>query len=242
MDATKIAIADGTELVVVGVLDDHARFLLAAVVCEEPTCEATWEAFVMAARRHGLPRQVLTDNHLSFTGRLHGVEVDFERRLRAIGVGLINGAPRHPQTQGKIERFHGTLKDWVAEHGGAAAADHLKALLEAFTHDYNLHRPHQALADLTPSERYRASAIAFSDRAGIDIDYGPDAIVRRADRWGAINFGGMKISLGTRWAKHLLRVIDDGTIVSVFHDDDLVRSLVPDRSQWWQPLRSKASR
>lgn len=67
--------------------------LLAAIAVESPTGEAAWACFATASAAHGLPRQLLSDNHLSFTGRLHGIEVAFERRLKELGVELINSAP-----------------------------------------------------------------------------------------------------------------------------------------------------
>ena len=67
--------------------------------------------------RYGLPRQLRSDNGLIFTGRLCGLQAAFERRPTEAGVELINAAPAHPQTLGKLERFHRTLKEWLAEEG-----------------------------------------------------------------------------------------------------------------------------
>ena len=98
---------------VIDCLDDHARYLLSAIASVSPTGEAAWTCFVAASSAHGLPRQLLSDNHVSFTGRLFGFEVAFERRLAEAGVELINAAPAHPQTLGKLERYHRTLKEWL---------------------------------------------------------------------------------------------------------------------------------
>lgn len=73
IDATQVELASGKEAWVVDCLDDHARFLLCALACASPTGEAAWESFTRAAACYGLPRQLLSDNHLSFTGRLFGV-------------------------------------------------------------------------------------------------------------------------------------------------------------------------
>lgn len=63
---------------------------------------------------------MLSDNGLIFTGRLHRVEVAFETSLADLGVEMINSAPYHPQTLGKLERFHRTLKEWpeTKDHRG----------------------------------------------------------------------------------------------------------------------------
>ena len=68
----RVALAGGERAWVVDCLDDHARFLLAAIACASPSGEAAWDCFAAASSAHGLPRQLLSDNHMSFTGRLHG--------------------------------------------------------------------------------------------------------------------------------------------------------------------------
>jgi transposase InsO family protein len=107
-------------------LDDHARFLLAAIACASPSGEAAWACFVSASSAYGLLRQLLSDNHSSFTGRMLGITVEFERKLAEAGVELINAAPAHPQTLGKLERFHRTLKEWLSDEGPAADLEHLQ--------------------------------------------------------------------------------------------------------------------
>ena len=103
IDATEIVCVDDTKASVVDLIDDHSRYLLAAMAGPAATGELAWDAFEMAASRYGLPRQVLSDNGLCFTGRLHGTEVMFEKSLDDLGVEMINSAPYHPQTLGKLE-------------------------------------------------------------------------------------------------------------------------------------------
>jgi transposase InsO family protein len=147
IDATQVKLAQGGTAWVVDCLDDHARFLLSALACPAPTGEAAWTCFMDAAAGYGLPRQLLSDNHTSFTGRRFGVTVAFERKLAQVGVQLINAAPAHPQTLGKLERFHRTLKEWLEDEGPAVDLDQLQLLLDRF-------RPHYK----TPSVRIKGSA------------------------------------------------------------------------------------
>jgi hypothetical protein len=81
IDGTQVALAAGERVWVVDVLDDHARYLLAALAATSLSREPAWACFVVAAAQHGLPRQLLSDNGSYFTGRLLGFEADFERRL-----------------------------------------------------------------------------------------------------------------------------------------------------------------
>src|SRR5688572_550789 len=81
IDATQVRLATKKRAWVLDTIDDHSRYLLAAEAAEAPTGEAAWDCFEEAASRYGLPRQVLSDNGMCFTGRLQGVEVVFERSL-----------------------------------------------------------------------------------------------------------------------------------------------------------------
>ncbi len=87
IDATQVALAAEEPAWVVDIVDDHARYLLAARACPSPSGDAAWACFRQASADCGLPRQLLSDNHLSFTGRLLGVTVDFERKLAEVGGG-----------------------------------------------------------------------------------------------------------------------------------------------------------
>jgi transposase len=81
IDATRVLLRSGEPAWILDCLDDHARYLLSALACQGPTGEAAWRCFLQASASYGLPRQLLSDNHTSFTGRLFGTTVMFERRL-----------------------------------------------------------------------------------------------------------------------------------------------------------------
>jgi transposase InsO family protein len=248
IDATEVALASGEKAWVVDCLDDHARFLLCALACETPSGDAAWRCFTSAAAAHGLPRQLLSDNHLSFTGRLYGLTVAFERKLAAIGVELLNAAPAHPQTLGKLERFHRTLKEWLEDERPARDLAELQALLERFRAHYNEERPHQGIGDETPAERYQGSA-----RAGLleapalapgeeEPHYPPRAIVRAVAANGVFAFGGSHINIGTRFAGTRVRILEAGELVHVYYGAELVRSLAPDHARRYQRLGKRTRR
>lgn len=240
IDATEVALAAGEKAWVVDCLDDHARFLLHALAFPSPTGEAAWRCFTSAAAEHGLPRQLLSDNHLSFTGRLFGHEVAFERRLREVGVQMINAAPAHPQTLGKLERFHRTLKEWLADEGPACDLGELQALLDRFRAHYNGERPHQGIGDETPLERFRGSARAGASAApalapsSSEPSYRPRAIVRKVASNGVFCYGGAYINIGVRYAGARVRIVEEGELVHVYYGEELVRSLAPDPSRRYQ--------
>lgn len=249
IDATQVALAEGKPGWVVDVLDDHARFLLAAVAVASPTGEAAWASFLAASGCYGLPRQLLSDNGLSFTGRLYGLQVAFERRLAEAGVELINAAPAHPQTLGKLERFHRTLKEWLREEGPPLDLEHLQLLLDRFRDHYNRERPHQGIGNRTPAERYLPDSSSVEPLGELTLaearetpSYPPHAIVRKVDGRGVVAYDGLSIIIPRRYAGATVRILEVGELVHVYLDDELVRALVPDRSKRHQPLGRRKRR
>jgi len=232
---------------VVDCLDDHARYLLSALACASPSGDAAWDCFTSAAAAYGLPRQLLSDNGSIFTGRFLGVEVAFERKLREIGVELLNAAPYHPQTLGKLERFHRTLKEWLEDEGPACDLAELQALLERFGAHYNEERPHQGIGDATPHERYAegfagAGALAAPTSAQAEEPhYPPRAIVRRVASNGVFAYRRAYINIGVRFAGARVRIVEQGELVHVYYGEELVRSLAPDRTRRYQRLGKRRS-
>lgn len=109
--------------------------------------------------RYGPPLSTLTDNGLVFTTRLagrRGGRGGFEKLLDAYGIQQKNGRPGHPQTQGKIERFHQTLKRWLGARPRPGTITELQLLLDEFRHWYNTARPHRAVGSRTPYQAYTA--------------------------------------------------------------------------------------
>jgi transposase InsO family protein len=99
---------------------------------------------------------VLSDNGAVFTGFYRGGKVLFEAELERLGVIFKNSRPYHPQTCGKIERLHQTLKRYLARQPAARTLTELQVQLDAFAHYYNTIRPHRALDGRTPLQTYSA--------------------------------------------------------------------------------------
>jgi transposase InsO family protein len=230
IDATSWALMDGTEVWIMDALDDHSRLVVAARVWPGPTAAAAWDALCAGAERWGLPARVLSDNGRCFTARwLHFAgECDFERDLRALGIAQMLSSPGHPQTCGKIERFHQTLKNWLRRQPGAADVDELQAQLEVFLPFYNYDRPHRALNGRTPAERWAGSARA---RPAEPIEVAPDAELRTVDDCGRFAWRGRSISVGRQLAGRTLVVVARDNNVAAFNREGLVRRLTldPDR-------------
>ncbi len=104
-----------------------------------------------------------------------------------LGVRVTHGRPGHPQTQGKDERFHRTLKAELLNNRSFVDLAHCQRAFDAWRSIYNNERPHQALAMAVPAERYRPSARPLP-KTLLPIEYGPDDVVRKVDNQGFISF------------------------------------------------------
>jgi transposase InsO family protein len=174
------------------VLDDHSRFNLVLHACARETFEDVRGPLEQCFRRYGLPQRISCDN-----GPPWGT-MQREDRLTRLGVWLIqlgvrltHARPCHPQTNGKDERFHRTLKSGVL-HGRVLQdlADAQRAF-DAFREVYNHQRPHQALDLAVPVSRYHPSARAYPEVLP-PIDYDPALPVRKVDVNGRIDFLGQR--------------------------------------------------
>ncbi|WP_157322390.1 DDE-type integrase/transposase/recombinase [Nesterenkonia alkaliphila] len=143
-DVTKINLADGAAAEVITWLDDYSRMILHIQAHARVTVNTVVSSFTAAARQHGYPAATLTDNGMIYTTRFRGGPNRFEKLLRTHDVAQRNGRGNHPQTQGKIERFHQTLKKWVTAGAPPETVAELNQLLSRFTEIYNTQRIHTA--------------------------------------------------------------------------------------------------
>jgi transposase InsO family protein len=150
-------LADGTDVEIINWLDDHSRYLLSATAHQPVTGDDVVATFLATVETHGAPARTLTDNGRVYTARFGGGRNAFEYLLPLLGVRQKNGSPGHPQTQGKVERFHQTLQRWLKARPPARTLPELQRQLDEFREHYNERRPHRALARSTPGMAYRAT-------------------------------------------------------------------------------------
>jgi transposase InsO family protein len=176
------------------VLDDHSRYALEIGACGDERTETVQVRLSDVFRRYGLPRRILADN-----GAPWGTCGSGERHTRLtvwlmdLGVAVSHGRPLHPQTQGKEERFHRTLKAEVLDGRRFQDLPAAQAAFEAWREVYNAKRPHEALEHKTPSSRYAMSPRAMPE-AVEPPDYEPQAHVRVVHDGGWISFKGRQVN------------------------------------------------
>jgi transposase InsO family protein len=209
------------------VLDDHSRFLLGLAACPDEQ-GATVRAHLTALfRRYGLPWALLCDNGPPWGNPRAAHELTtLGVWLIRLGITVLHGRPRHPQTQGKVERLNGTLAADVIERRRFPDLAAAQAAFDAWRPVYNHERPHEALGLATPITRYAPSGRSFPETLPA-ISYDDDDAVRRVDAAGQISWRGRPWKLSPALAGQSVGVrptMEDG-VVEVRFGHHLVRTL-----------------
>lgn len=186
------------------VLDDHSRFSLCVRACPDVRTEGVRTALVDAFRRYGMPREMLCDNGSPF-GAPHGraEHTRLTAWLLRLDVRVLHGRPYHPQTQGKEERFHRTLKAEAIAGRRFDTQAEVQRTFDAWREIYNFERPHEALGSKPPASRYLVSERAFPESLPA-IEYGPGDVVRKVNPAGQVCFRGGRFRVGEAFAGELV--------------------------------------
>ncbi len=176
-------------------IDDAARFCLALNVVPDQTLSAAWGVLWSAFGEFGMPEAILSDNGPAFRSNATWRWSLFDLRLMLLGIRPVHGRPYHPQTQGKVERLHGTIEKELS----FAPTSDVPAALKTFRDRYNWVRPHQSLGQRTPGSVYIPSCRARPER--MPEPFFPDeAIIRICREAGKFNFKGHSYKLGIAFA------------------------------------------
>jgi transposase InsO family protein len=233
-------LADGSDVEVLNWLDDHSRYLLSCTAHRPVSGDDVVRTFLAVIDQHGAPLSTLTDNGRVYTARFGGGRNAFEYLLPLLGVRQNNGSPGHPQTQGKIERFHQTLQRWLRARPPARTLPELERQLDQFREHYNERRPHRALHRTTPGHAYRASPKAAPAGNGHTpghyrlrydrLDPKGRMTLRRAGRMH-------HLGIGTEHArKRVLAFADDHhvTVTDLTTGEVLSRHLIQPTKSYWR--------
>ena len=246
-DFTHWRLADGTDIEILNWLDDHSRYLLACTAHHPVTGDIVAKNFLTTADEHGLPAATLTDNGRVYTARFGGGKNAFEYLLALLGIQQKNGHPSHPQTQGKVERFHQTLKHWLAKQPPAATLADLQRQLDTFRETYNEQRPHRSLQRSTPGQAYRALPKATAPGTGTPGHY--RLRYDLLDTLGKMSFrrAGRMHHLGVGAAharKRVLAIADDTTVtvIELATGEILSSHLIEPTKTYWRNQHKRPGR
>jgi transposase InsO family protein len=236
-DMTHWALTGDRGAEIVNFIDDHSRLCLRSVALPVTTAVDVGQIFQEARTRHGTPAAVLTDNGCIFTAEHRGGKVVLQTELERLGVRHKHSRPYHPQTCGKVERFHQTLKKYLARQPAAPSLEALQAQLDRFARYYNEERPHRALGRQTPREVYDAKVKA---RPSAKVETHFRVRHDKVDRSGKLTLRYesklLHIGLGARykgWPVVMLIADRDVRVVSA-EDGELLRHLTLDPGRNYQ--------
>jgi transposase InsO family protein len=241
-DITHWPLTNGSDAEILNIVDDHSRLMAGSTARRVFKATDIVAGLHTAMARHGRPERMLTDNGAVFTGLYRGRGwVALERELTALGIGLSHCRPYHPQTCGKVERLHQTLKKWLIRQDPAATITGLQAQLDAFTVYYNTQRPHRAIGRRTPADAWNARPRAIPTRQGIHISEHFRVRRDRVDADGKltlrVNGKLHHIGIGTAHARTPVLMLIHDLHIRVINaaTGELLRELILDPSRDYQP-------
>jgi putative transposase len=172
-----IALADGVRCHPLTVIDDHSRYLMCLKACSDQQGTTVKTHLESAFRQYGLPDAFFVDNGTPWGDSSGQRWTRLGVWLLKLGIAVLHSRPYHPQSRGKNERLHRTLKaELLALRRLRDLADAQHAF-DQWRGVYNLDRPHQALGQDVPASRYRQSARTMPEHLATP-DYAPGEIVR----------------------------------------------------------------
>jgi transposase InsO family protein len=242
-DATHWMLAGERTVEILNMIDDHSRLLVASVAFDTVKAADVVAVFHDAAARCGYPAALLSDNAAVFSGASRKGKVLLESELERLGIGCKHSTPYHPQTCGKVERFHQSLKRFLARQAEPQSLAHLQLQLDAFGTYYNQLRPHRALGGRSPLVAWSARVKAGPATAPAAVHYR----VRqdRVDTNGTVTLRYQSrlrhIALGRANKHQSVRLLIAGAQVRVVREDgSLMRELTIDPRRDYQSLQSSA--
>lgn len=200
-------------------LDDHSRYALSLAALPSQNTAEVQPAVEASLVRFGVPEAILVDHGTPWWSSTNGHGLTrFSVFLIRQGIHLIYSGIAHPQTQGKVERFHRTLNEWFKHHGMPATLRGFGEAFEELRCEYNQVRPHEALGLDTPAQHYRPSARTY-DPNPREWEYPPGATVHRLSDNGCLYLSGRYCFVCHALAGEHVRceIFDDHMLVSYRH-------------------------
>jgi len=217
MDVTHVELRSGRSVEVINVIDDHSRLCVASKAFFVVTAVDVVATFYEAAGRHGFPASVLTDNGAVFCASARGDRGALATELARLGIVFKHSRPYHPQTCGKVERFHQTEKKFLAAKARSRSLAALQTRLDVFCEYYNTVRPHRAKRRQPPQAAFEARAKAAP--TGVPIrDAGEFRI-----RFSKVNWGKVTLRYEGKLRHLAIGRAHEGKRVVLLVDDRMVR-------------------
>jgi len=214
------------------IMDDHSRFNIGLFACKTEQHEIVKKHLIDVFRKYGLPEMILSDNGSPWgTAGVYTADQTYpfsklEKWLIRLNIKPIHGHAYHPQTQGKEERFHRTLKTELLNYENFKNHQHCQQRFDQWREKYNCLRPHEAIGLDMPVTRYKQSTRAYPEVLPI-IDYDSSDIVRKVTDKGIICFKNRRFRVGRAFAGDLVAIrstnVDDQ--YDVYFCNQIIRNI-----------------
>lgn len=200
------------------VLDDHSRYLLLLDSCSNQRRETVQSALIKLFKEHGLPKRMTMDNGPPWGYSRAQQHTQLCAWLMRLGIQVSHSRPGHPQTQGKLERLHRTLKAELLSRYSFEDISEAQSGFDYWKGIYNEVRPHDALNLDVPSEHYRSSTKAYPDKLP-DIVYDDNSLVRKVQKDGMISYQGKQYLIGTPFYSYPIKLEpneEDSNLMNIY--------------------------
>ena len=223
---------DNTQCHPLTILDDHSRYNLGLYACSNEKASTVKEKLILVFSKYGLPNRILADNGSPWGAQEHQTSdntraiTKLEKWLMSLNINITHGKPYHPQTQGKEERFHRTLKAELLQYEQFSNLLHCQKRFDWWREKYNCFRPHEAIELKTPASRYQTSNRSYSDRINTP-EYDLSDFKRKVDDKGFLSFKGKLYKVGKAFYHEIVALrptLNDG-IFNVYFYNQMIRTL-----------------
>lgn len=208
--------------------DDHSRYLIGLFALPSIEAQPTRAAIRGAFEAYGLPCQILTDHGTPFysTTAVHGLTT-VSVEIMNQGIGLLHGAVRHPQTQGKLERLNRTLQEEIYFRGKPRTMEACQRLFDEFRQTYNHVRPHESLNMDVPVSRYVASQRPYQSPPPA-WRYDGGTTPRQLNTQGCLDYAGQRLFVSEALAHQTVGILELNGRLIVRYRDMLIREIALD--------------
>jgi transposase InsO family protein len=198
-------------------LDDHSRYSLLIKACADEQAKTVKAALIEVFRQYGLPLGMTMDNGSPWGYSGAQLHTGLTAWLIHLGIYVGHSRPRHPQTQGKLERFHRTLKLELLSRYTFDDCNEAQKGFDWWQKIYNEERPHEAIGHAVPAKRYRESERLYPEKLP-EIEYEGGMIVRKVQQSGFINYKGKEYRVGAAFYGHPvgLKEAEEDGLMDVF--------------------------
>lgn len=230
MDSTHWQLGGGALVEIIDVLDDYSRACTRSKAVLTTTSEEAENALKEAFAVFGIPARLLTDNGRAFSLRRLGQTNSLQRYVAGLGINAFTARPYHPQTCGKVERFHLSVKKWLGAHRPAETIDELQVLLDEFVTHYNTARRHKARG--CPPQLAWDMKQKAEPGPPIVLDEPGRVVSRTVSKDGVIQIAsGNRVGIGKQWAGETVIVISMGRRHEILHQNKPIATAVTSPGQ-----------